>query len=244
MARVAPALLVAIALAAAPAVAQPALQGAAAHGPRVTVTGEGHVSAVPDLASLDVAVVTTAADPAAALSENAARMRTTEAAFKAAGIAERDIATSGFSVTPQYASDDGRAPAHRPPRITGYTVRNEVTIKVRDLGKLGSVMSAAVGQGANSVGSLAFSLADPQHVVDQARQKAVEDARHRATLYAEALGLKLGPLVALTDRGGGVPRPVPMFAARAMAAPPTVPISPGEREVSASVTAVWRLQPK
>lgn len=244
MARVAPALLVAIVLAAVPAVAQPAPHGAAAQGPRVAVTGEGHVSAVPDLASLDVAVVTTAADPAAALSENAARMRTTQAAFSAAGIAGRDIATSGLTVTPQYASDDGHAPANRPPRITGYTVRNEVTVKVRDLGKLGAVMSAAVGQGANSVGSLAFSLADPQRLLDQARRKAVDDARHRATLYADALGLKLGPLVSLTDHGGGLPRPVPMFAARAMAAPSAVPISPGEREVSASVTAVWRLQPK
>lgn len=246
MLRFAPTLVLAAALAAAPAAAQPLRPPPppGGVGPRVTVSGEGHVTAVPDLASLEVAVVTTAADPGAAMSENAARMRTTEAAFRAAGIAERDIATSGFTVTPQYAANDGADGTDRPPRITGYTVRNEVTVKVRDLGRLGAVMTAAVGQGANAVGSLAFTIAEPERLLDQARRNAVDDARHRAALYAEALGMALGPLVALHDGGGGMPRPVPMFAARAMAAPAAVPVSPGERELTATVTAVWRLEPK
>jgi uncharacterized protein YggE len=206
----------------------------------VTVTGEGVIHGVPNLAVLQSAVVTTNADAGAALSQNSAKVRSTLAAFHAAGIADRDIATTDFSITPRYAErkDDDSAP-----RIVDYTVRNAVTVKIRELDHLGAVLQAAVGSGANDVGALSFTFADPGKLLDEARRKAMADARHRAALYAEAAGMALGPVVRITDNGGVVPRPYAMM--RTMAAPKGgVPISRGEREVRARVQAVWSLTTK
>jgi uncharacterized protein YggE len=205
------------------------------------VTGEGVVNAVPNLAVLESAVVTTAADAGAALSQNSAKVRSTLAAFHAAGIAERDIATTGFSVTPRYA--EHKSGDRAPPRITGYTVRNAVTVKVRELDRLGAVLKAAVGGGANDVGTLSFTFAEPGKLLDEARRKAMADAHHRAALYAEAAGMALGPVVRITDNGGTAPRP--FVRMRAMAAPTgAVPVSRGEREVRAHVQVVWGLSAK
>lgn len=209
--------------------------GHAAPPPTVTVGGEGIVHAVPDLAVLESAVVTTAPDAAAALSQNSAKTRTVMAAFRTAGIADRDLTTTGFSVTPRYANDQHR---DGPPRVTGYIVRNEVTVKVRDLSHLGTVLNTSVQQGANEVGRLSLTFAEPDKLRDEARRKAVADARHRATLYAEALGMTLGPIVRISE--GEAPAPVPMTMRMAAAAAP-VPIASGEREVRASVQTVWRL---
>lgn len=242
MHRLAPALhlVLLVALAAPASASAQAAPPAAAAAPKLTVTGEGHVSAVPDLAVLDSAVVSTAADATQALSQNSAATRSAIAAFRAAGIAERDIATSGFAVEPQYArQSDGDS---APPRIVGYTVRNQVTVKVRDLGKLGATLSAAVAGGANMVSGLSLTVADPERLLDQARRAAVADAQRRAALYADALGLGLGPLVTLSDGGASLPGPGPVYRARAMAA--SVPVAPGEQEIDATVTAVWRLVPK
>jgi uncharacterized protein YggE len=239
-----PALAAAVlALAAASAQAAPSIAASEATPPTVTVAGEGHAGAAPDLAVLESAVVTTAVDPGEALSQNSARMRTVTAAFRAAGIAERDIATSQFTLTPDYAREEAAHGGAHPPRITGYTVRNEVTVKVRDLGKLGQIMTVAVGQGANAVGSLSFTLAHPERVLDAARRDAVADARRRAALYADALGMTLGPLVEIHEGDNAAP-PMPRYRAGMLAAAAPVPVSPGEREVTATVGAVWRLAPR
>jgi uncharacterized protein YggE len=231
---------IAIAIAGTQAARAASESAAAPPSPTVAVSGEGVVHAVPDLAVLETAVVTTAPDAAAALSRNSARTRTVMAAFRSAGIAERDIATTGFSVAPRYADDRHDS---GPPRVTGYVVRNEVTVKVRDLSHLGAVLNAAVAQGANEVGQLSFTFADPDKLRDEARRKAVADARHRAALYAEAAGMTLGPILRLSETGGAAPPPRPVMMRMAAAASP-VPIARGESEVRESVEVVWRLFPR
>lgn len=207
----------------------------------ITIQGEGTVSAEPDLASVSTGVVSEAKTAGAALEANSAAMKRVMAALDAAGIARRDIATSGFSVQPRYSSPPPNS--RERPRITGYIVRNTVTVKVRDLTKLGAVLETSIDEGGNQVGGLSFDFAEPEKLMDEARRNAVADARRKAELYASGLGVKLGRVRAVSETG--VVRPAPMYRERAMlAASPSAapPISPGERELKARVTIEWDLE--
>lgn len=221
-----------------PAAAQePAKQ----HPPTLSLTGQGIVQAAPDLATLTIAVVTDARTARDAVSANSAAMDKVRATLAGLKIAPRDLATSGFSVQPRYSS--GRNGENL--AINGFQARNGLRVKVRDVSQLGPVLDAVISDGANQVSGLSFELADPAPRLDEARTKAVEDARRKAELYAKAAGMTLGRLVSITEQGAGLPPPIPMYRAEAMAARAApVPIEPGEQDIRASVTATWELSPR
>ena len=106
------------------------------------------------------------------------------AAIRAAGVAERDIQTTGINIHPTY-----RHVENEEPRISGYSANNSVSLKVRDIAKLGEVLDALVASGANNVSGPSFGIDQPEAVYDEARRKALEQARRRADMYAESLGL-------------------------------------------------------
>jgi hypothetical protein len=227
-----------------PSPALPALALAAALGlpaaaapplPQITVTGEGRVDRVPDLATISLGVTTQADSAAAAMAANSTGVAAVLASLAAAGIAERDIKTSGLSLNPNWTGYDSSAP-----RIDGYTAANLVTVQVRAVDDLGRVLDAAVQDGANTLNGLTFGLADPGPAMDEARSLAVADARRRATLLAEAAGVKLGPILSISDSpGGGAPSPV--YRMEAAAQP--VPVAAGEVTLTASVTVTWAIAP-
>ena len=207
----------------------------------LSLSGEGEVRAAPDQATLTLGVVTQGATAADALAENTTRLTGVFAVLDAAGIDGTDRQTSGLSIQPFWDSPRGSNPP--PPRIIGYTVSNTVTIRVRDLGRLGAVLDAVVRDGANSFQGLSFGLSDPGPMLDAARRAAVADARRKATLYAEALEVELGPVLSVTESGRMAP-PMMMRAEAAIAmasdAMP-VPISEGQVTVSAEVSITWAL---
>jgi len=216
------------------------------HGPRpatISMTGEGSASAVPDLAVLTSGVVTEAKTAREALDANTAAMTKLIDSFKATGIEARDVATSGFSVQPRYVYPQPRNGEQGPPRITGYEVRNNVTVKVRDLAKLGTILDTAVTQGSNQIDGLTFDIAKKEELLNEARKKAYADARVKAELYAGAAGVTLGRLRNLSEQSGyhPPPRPMMMRAEAAKAAP--VPVEAGEQELSVTVTATWEIEP-
>ena len=168
---------------------------------------------------------------------NATQMDKVMAAIKAAGIADRDIRTSGISLNPQYKYVENQSPA-----ITGYQASNTVDIKVRDISRLGKVLDALVASGANQVNGPSFEIDQPEPVYDQARRDALEKAQARAQMYAKALGLKVRRIVSI-DEGGGYrpPMPMPMMAmARAKTESDTA-VAPGETTLSANLNVVFEL---
>ncbi|WP_024890857.1 SIMPL domain-containing protein [Luteimonas huabeiensis] len=207
-----------------------------ADGTLLSVSAQAEASRVPDVATLSAGVVTQAADANAALRANAEQMTRLMRAVRAAGIAERDVQTSGLNVHPQYRHSDNEAPT-----ITGYQASNTVSLKVRDVAKLGDVLDALVASGANQVNGPSFEIDQPEAVYDEARRKALDLAQKRAAMYAESLGLRVRRIVSISE-GGGFVRPMPQMRMVAMAADAVAsPVSPGESTLSASLDVVFEL---
>ncbi len=209
--------------------------------PRViSVSGIGEVKTRPDMATVSTGVVTEAATAKDALAKNNAAMAAVVAALKNAGVAEDDIQTSNFSVSPKY-------PPYQPnqttaPRIVGYTVSNQVTAAVKDLKKLGAMLDTLVQAGSNQINGISFDVDEPKPLVDDARKKAVADARAKAELYAAAAGVSLGRVVQISESSAVMP-PQPMYRmAAAPAAAESVPIAAGQQTVTANVSIVYEIQ--
>lgn len=208
--------------------------------PSVTVTGAGGVSAAPDRAQIQAGVVTEAPRAADAVASTSAAMQKVLAALDAAGIDRKQVQTSRFDVSPVFAD---MAPGMRgTPAISGYRASNQVSVEVREIDKVGSVLDALVGAGANEVGGISFSIADPKPLEDQARKQAVADARRKAELYAAATGTTLGRVLAIDESGGG-PGPYPVRFARMAAEAAPAPIAPGELDLAVNVVVTWSLAP-
>ncbi len=228
-----------LALAAALAASACAPMGHGGHHPRtstVTVAGTGTVSAAPDMAEITTGVVTQAPTAAQALAANSQAMERLLQTLGALGVAARDIQTTNISVSPlRRQGRDGQ-----PPEITGYEVTNPVRVKVRDLSRLGRVLDQQVGQGANLVYGIHFGRQEPAPLLDEARKRAMADARRKAELYADAASLRIGRVVAVQEAGAASPRPE--MAPRVMMSA-AVPVAPGEQEIQASVTVTFTLEP-
>jgi uncharacterized protein YggE len=208
-----------------------------ADGTLLSVSAQAEASRVPDVATLSTGVVTQAADANAALRANSAQMGQVMAAIRAAGVAEKDIQTSGINVNPQY-----RYAEDQPPAITGYQASNNVSIKVREISKLGDVLDALVASGANQVNGPSFEIDKPEAVYDEARRAALDKAQRRAEMYAKSLGMRVRRIVSISE-GGGFSRPMPMMRmqAEAMDVAAAPPVSPGETTLSANLDIVFEL---
>ncbi|MBO1749540.1 SIMPL domain-containing protein [Stenotrophomonas indicatrix] len=211
---------------------------AAAEGTLLNISANAEATRVPDVASLSAGVVTQAADGNSAMRQNAQQMDKVLAAIKAAGIAERDVQTSGVSLNPQYRYADNEAP-----KITGYQASNTVSLKVRDIAKLGKVLDALAAQGANQINGPQFEIDQPEPVYDEARLAALKKAQARAQTYANSLGLQVRRIVSISENAGGGFRPMPMMRAQAagMAMDKATPVAPGESTVSVNLDVVFEL---
>ena len=206
----------------------------------LSVLGDGVAAGRPDLATVSVGVVTQARTAADALAQNSKATAEVIALAKEAGIAPRDIQTAAISVQPQYSQP---APGTREPaRIVGYQVRNSLSLRVRELGKLGALLDRLVTGGANQIGGISLSVAEPKPLLDQARTAAVKDAIAKAQLFAEAAGVRIVRLIAIEEAGAEPPRPLMRLAAAPARA--SVPIEAGEQEFRAQVNVTFEIAPK
>ena len=207
-------------------------------GTLLSISAEASSKRVPDIATISTGVVTRAADSNAAMRQHADQMAKVMAALKGAGIAERDIQTSGINLNPQYHYQQNEAP-----KITGYEARNTVSVKVRDLGKLGKIMDTLVAQGANELNGPSFEVDKPDEAYDEARRAALEKAQARAEMYAKTLGLKVRRIVSIDEGSGGFRPPVMYGGMRAMAADAKMEtqVAPGESNLSVTLNIVFEL---
>ncbi len=205
----------------------------------MSIDGVGEVRARPDMATVLVGVVQQGGTAGEALNANTQAMNQILATLRSMKIAETDIQTSNFQISPRY---DYGPNNQGPPKITGYEVSNQVAVVVRDLPKLGGLLDDIVRVGSNQISSVAFSLANPEQYEDEARVRAVADARHKAGVFAAASGVQLGAIQTIGESSTVMP-PVPVYAKqmRAEAASP-VPIAAGESVIQSRVTIVWEIK--
>jgi uncharacterized protein YggE len=210
----------------------------------VTMSGRAEVTAAPDRAQISAGVVSEAKTAAAAFAANARTMNTVFAELKKAGIAERNIQTSDLSVAPVYQNVAQKwGPSQR--RIVGYRATNLVSVTIDKIDRIGATVDALVGAGANQVNDIAFSIRDSAALLAKARKAAAKDAILRAETYAEAAGVKLGPILSIREDASSPIRPMRramMYGMAEAANSAPAPIAGGEESLSASVTIVWQIQ--
>jgi uncharacterized protein len=199
----------------------------------VTVTGEATIAVAPDTAMMRIGVSSQDKTAREASETNAKQMTAVLNAIKGAGVGDRDIQTSRLSLQPQYDPNKGGTA-----RLTGFQASNQVTVRIRDIDKLPSILDRAISAGANEMSGIEFVVSEQSKLLDQARDDAIADARRKAELYAKAAGAKLGHVVSIAEEGSAPP-PRPMQAMRAGA----VPIAPGEQTLRAMVTVSYELAP-
>jgi uncharacterized protein YggE len=199
---------------------------------RVIVTGEGSISVPPDYARIRCGATTRAETVKEATDANSKLMAAVTTALLESGIAQKDIQTSRFSVQPVYAP---QAPATEP-RLSGYSVSNQVSVIIRQITKVGEILDHLVTAGATDVGNVAFLVSDSSKVMDQAREAAIADALRKAQLYARAAGISLGRIAWITEDARYAPSvPRPTLRVQDAAAAP-VPVSGGEDTLQVRIT--------
>ncbi len=206
--------------------------------PAISVTGEANVSVPPDLALVDGGVTSEAKTAREASDANNNAMGKVLQALKSAGIDQKDVQTSRLSLQPQYAPN-----RTGPSAVTGYRASNRVTIKVRDVSKAASVVDTLVGAGANEIGGINFMVSQASKWLDEARDKAVADARRKAEIYAKAAGVTLGAPLSISEEGNAPPMPYRNKMSAGMAAS-SAPVAQGEETLSVTVSVSWAIKAK
>ncbi|TSC75718.1 MAG: hypothetical protein G01um101430_212 [Parcubacteria group bacterium Gr01-1014_30] len=213
-----------------------------------TVSAEGEVIAIPDIAEFTYAVITEVVDDLPVLQEeNSAKSNRVNSFLKEKGVSQEDIKTVGYNISPRYQffpcpSDARICP---PSEIVGYTVAHSVGVKVRDLTLVGELLSGVVASGANSASGLNFTIDDLEAVQSQARSLAIQNAKKKAAEIADSSGVRLGKIVSINESF------FTPFAARELstdlpfggalpAEPPA--IEPGSQEIKVSVVIKYEIK--
>lgn len=205
----------------------------------ISIDGEGKVMAKPDLARIDMGVQTEGQNVGDTQRKNTQKMNDIIAALKGLKIAAEDIQTTNYSIYPKYEYTDGKQ------KIDGYTVSQNVSVKVRNLDSIGEVLARAGDLGANQVGGIQFTIDDPKTLQQQARLKAIDDARKKAEDLASQLGLKIIKVVSFSESRGGYPMPFAMMdkAVAGIGGEAAVPsIEAGSLDVTSDVSVVFEVR--
>ena len=209
--------------------------------PVISVTGEGDAAVAPDLAIISLGVAETRKTAREALDVANGAMSAVIDALKKQGIAPRDLQTSGLSIQAQYSYPQNEDGTPKLPVLTGYMVSNTLTVRIRDLAKVGAIIDQAVSLGVNQGGDIRFTNEDPASTVTEARTEAVKNAIDKARTLADAADVKLGRILEITEAADpGDPRPL-MSARMAKEAADAVPVEAGESNYSVNVTVTFAI---
>lgn len=207
----------------------------------VSFSGEGKVVAKPDMAKVQLSIVTDAPTSKAAQDENSKKSKAVTDYLKKQDIDDKDIKTTGYNIYPQY-----KYPQYGgQPTITGYQVNQSVEVKIRDLDKVSNILDGIVAAGTNQVNNLSFEIDEPEKLKAEAREKAIEDAKKKANELEGQLGINLGKIVNFSENTGGYPIPIYMTAevdgrGGVGGGGPTVPT--GENEIVVNVTITYQIK--
>ena len=204
-----------------------------------SVSGEGKITMVPDIAVISVGVTAQGATVTRVQTELNTKINAMSDAIKKLGVDGKDIKTSYYNISPTYDYSSSTQ------RITGYEAHSNLTIKVRKIDNANAVIDAATTQGANQVGGVSFDVDDKSKAENQAREEAVKDAKSKAEAAAKAAGFKLGRVINYSEGGGAGPRPIMYDAAKALpiagGGEPTQ-VEPGSSEIMVTVNLSYEIQ--
>ncbi|MFO0764565.1 MAG: SIMPL domain-containing protein [Patescibacteria group bacterium] len=202
----------------------------------ITIAGTGKVASKPDLAVVNLGLYSEGKEVPVIQDENSRKVNAVIAALKQLGIAEEDMQTSNYNISPKYDYKDGVQ------NVIGYSVSQNLNVKVRDLTKVGTVLSQAGTVGANQVNGVNFSIDDPSDLKIQARAKAIEDARKKADELAKAMGVSITRVVTFSENSSNVPTP-PVYTFRAEDVAAQAPdIKPGSLDVEADISVTFEIR--
>lgn len=210
--------------------------GASASSRFLSVSGTGMVYLTPDIAYLYLGVHTEDADIAVAVERNNTRAQALVDALIASGVSSEDIQTSNFSVWSYDDYDDTGM------RFTNYSVDNSVYITVRDLSQLGTLLNTAVAAGANNINSIQFDVADKTAALEEARRLAMENANALADELAQTAGVSVGEIQTITYTDYYPSPYYGMGGGGAEAPNASVPIQPGQMQVSVTVSVTYGIK--
>ena len=211
---------------------------------RIIVSGEGEATATPDMAVISLTVLSEADTARAALDDNNKAMAEVLASMKAAGIADKDLQTAGFSIQPRYIYPDQSKSEPEQPKIVGYSVINTLSMRIRDLSKLGEIVDQAVTLGVNQGGDITFVKDDTSALLEEARKKAMENAIAKAKTLTAAAGVATGRILEISEQSFQ-PQPIPMMRAEmamAKGAADAVPVAAGENAYRVNVNVTFEIK--
>lgn len=208
----------------------------------ITVIGEGKVRVQPDIARVTFGAEVLRPSVKEALEANKQAIESVLAALRSLKIAEKDIQTTGFSINAERYGPDGPLPDDK----INYRVSNNVTVLIRDLENIGSVIDAAVEAGANNIYGIEFNLAQPSKFKSEVRASAVADAKAKAEELAQLTGVTVGKVMSVSEvvgGGGFFPSNYQQFGLGGGAAPAVAPtsISPGELEIAMQLQVTYTI---
>jgi uncharacterized protein YggE len=206
----------------------------------LSINGSGLISITPDVATINIGVQTESENAQQAVASNNQQSQDLLDALIAAGVADKDIHTSSFSIHPRQEYDE----RGQPTGAVTYVVNNTVTVKVRNLDTIGSILDAAVQAGANNINGIQFDIEDRDAAQQQAITAAMDNAQERAEVLAESAGVELVEIMSLqTYIGGGSPAPYSKgFEMVVQEAAISVPVSPGEMQIMVDVSVVYAIR--
>ncbi len=207
----------------------------------ITVSGEGEVTSNPDIAEISFGVQTGPQTSSRTAMQKLERdMSAVLAAVKELGIEEKDIRTQQLYLSPMYDWNDGKQ------TLRGYEANQQLTLKVRDLDKVGELLMKVADKGANQIGGVIFTIDNPDAFRARARKQAIEEAQAKALVLARDLGMKLGKLKGFSEGGDYIP---PMPYTRGIgggvamdAAEKAIEVPAGEQEVKVNVSLNYELR--
>jgi len=232
----------------------------------ITVSGHGEELAVPDIAEFTFSVVSDKTTVADAQADATAKINAITAYLTAAGVDKNDIQTSDYSVYPQYDYQNAICPttapavyngtsgssasvAYCPPgkqTLKGYEVNQTTTVKVRDTSKAGDLLTGVGSKGATQVSGLNFTFDNPDQAQDQARDKAIQNAKSKADTLAKELGVSLVRVVSYNENGNPGPvyyKTLDMAAGSSAVAPQASPdISVGQNKITSDVSVTYEIR--
>lgn len=213
----------------------------------INISGVGEVTAAPDMAIVTSGVVTDGETARDALTANTEAMTALVNVLKEAGVEDKDIQTSGFSVHPNYVHTDKRDENgyQLPPKISGYRVSNNVTVRIKDLDNVGAVLDSAVTVGANTINGISFAVSDTKELLQEARKRAMENAMATAKIYTDTAGVELGNVMNISENQHYSPAPMMKSRGAMMAMAESdmaVPVEAGEMNYSVTVNVQWEIE--
>lgn len=206
---------------------------------RLDLSAQSSIKASPDIATLQIGVVTKAATAEQARKDNAQKMNAAFKILQDKKIDKNDYQTTGLNLNPDYVYEKDKAP-----RISGYQAVNNLTVKLRNLDQASDVIDALVASGINQVSGPNFSVDKPETFLNKARQDAMKQADERARVYAQATGLRVQRIVSISENSNiGMPRPYMMKAAMVpeMASADSTPLAPGQVDLDVTVNVTYEL---